>query len=339
MTFWADRSVVVIGGASFIGSHLVDRLALLGASVRVLDDFSSGTRQNLECHLHNPSVTIVEGDARDEATSRSIMQGADVVFHLAADHGGRGYVDTHQGACATNLGLDAAVFAAALKSSVGKVVYASSGCVYPNYMQTDVNADLYLSEDMVGPPHDADGMYGWAKLMGEKTLAAFHRDYGLKAASCRYFTVYGERGVENHSIMSMIARACVGQSPFEVWGDGEQIRNWTYVSDIVEGTMLAAQHIDDGTAVNLGTMERTRVATAARMILDYLGLSTEIVFRPDLPVGPVNRVADNSFARELLQWSPKVAFRDGLHKTIDWYRATRRPAEIHARLERLLVGR
>ena len=86
---------------------------------------------------------------------------------------------------------------------------------------------------MVGPPYDADNMYGWAKLMAEMTLQAYHRDFGLKSASCRFFTVYGERGVENHAVIAMIARAFVRQDPFEVWGDGTQIRNWTYVGDIV----------------------------------------------------------------------------------------------------------
>src|SRR5438309_9313189 len=99
-------------------------------------------------------------------------------------------------------------------------------------------------------------MYGWGKLMGKLTLRAYVRDWGLRGASCRYFTVYGERGKEDHAVIAMIARAFTRQDPFEIWGNGEQIRNWTYVRDIVEGTILTAELIDDGTAVNLGTMER-----------------------------------------------------------------------------------
>ena len=130
------------------------------------------------------------------------------------------------------------------------------------YMQTDAQKEIYLREEDVKPPHDADNMYGWAKLMAELTLQAYHREHGLGAASCRYFTVYGPRGVENHAVIAMIARAFVGQNPFEVWGNGQQIRNWTYVDDIVSGTILAAEKINDGTAVNLGTMERVRVIDA-----------------------------------------------------------------------------
>jgi nucleoside-diphosphate-sugar epimerase len=178
---------------------------------------------------------------------------------------------------------------------------------------------LYLTEDLVGPPYDADNLYGWAKLMGEMTLRAYHAESGMKCASCRYFTVYGDRGHENHAVIAMIARAFVRQRPFVVWGTGEQIRNWTHVSDIVSGTILAAERIDDGTAVNLGTMERTRVIDAAREVLRYTGHDAEIELHPEMPTGPLNRVADNALAKKLLGWEPQVMFNDGLHRTIDWY--------------------
>ena len=93
----------------------------------------------------------------------------------------------------------------------------------------------------------------------------------MKTASCRYFTVYGERGIENHAVIAMIARAFIKQDPFVVWGTGEQIRNWTYVGDIVSGSLLAAEIIDDGSAVNLGTTERTRVLDAVSEVLKYTG--------------------------------------------------------------------
>ena len=213
------------------------------------------------------------------------------MFHLAADHGGRGYVDLHQAACATNLTLDGTLFRAAHKVGVDKVVFwLISGMVSPNHLQTDPAEVLYLSEDKVGPPYNADNMYGWAKLMSEMTLAAYYRDHGSSPASCGDFTVYGDRGHENHAVIAMIARAFVRQDPFVVWGNGEQIRNWTHVSDIVSGTILAAERIDDGTAVNIGTMERTRVIDAVQEVLRYTGHDPEIAFHPEMPVGPMNRV-------------------------------------------------
>src|SRR5215470_11697748 len=122
--------------------------------------------------------------------------------------------------------------------------------------------------------------------MGELTLKAYCREHGLAAASCRYFTVYGPRGVENHAVIAMIARSFIRQTPFEVWGDGTQIRNWTYIDDIVEGTILAGEKINDGTAVNLGTMERIRVLDAAKMVCEFTGFNAEIKLLTSMPTGP-----------------------------------------------------
>jgi nucleoside-diphosphate-sugar epimerase len=329
----------VTGGASFIGFHLVDALVEQGAQVRVVDNLSSGKLENLKSHLEDGRVDFRQADLLEPKTADEVVKGIEVVFHLAADHGGRGYVDLHQAACATNLILDGILFRAAYRAGVEKIVYASSGCVYPNHLQTDPKQILYLTEDMVGPPFDADNMYGWAKLMGEMTLRAYHKDWGMKSASCRYFTVFGERGHENHAVIAMIARAFVKQDPFIVWGNGQQIRNWTHVSDIVSGTLLAAEKIEDGTAVNLGTMERTRVIDAVHEVLRYTGHTARIELHPEMPTGPLNRVADNSLAKKMLGWEPKVPFLDGLRRTIDWYFANKDREEVAASLNSKLTER
>jgi nucleoside-diphosphate-sugar epimerase len=336
---WKNRKTLVTGGASFIGSNLVNSLAARGAIVRVIDDLSSGKMENISDLIKSGKVEFVEGDLREMDVAERAVDGMSVVFHLAADHGGRGYVDLHQAACAVNLMLDGMVFRACHEAKVDKVVYASSGCVYPNHIQTDPSEILYLTEDKVGPPYDADNMYGWAKLMAEMTLRAYYKDWGMKSASCRYFTVYGPRGVENHAVIALIARAFIGQDPFIVWGTGEQIRNWTYIDDIVRGTILAAEKIDDGTAVNLGTMERIRVMDAVHDILRAFGRTPKIELHPEMPTGPLNRVADNSLAKKLLGWEPKVMFEEGLRRTIDWYVSTRKRDEVSAKLETMLTER
>ncbi len=330
---WKNMRILVTGGASFIGSHLVDLLLAKEARVRVVDDLSSGRRENLEGHLNQGRVEFIPSDLREPGVARETLREIQVVFHLAADHGGRGYVDLHQAGPASNLFLDGLVFWEARRAGVEKIVFASSGCVYPNFLQGHVDREIYLSEGQVAPPYDADNLYGWAKLMAELTLKAYAKEYGIKTASCRYFTVYGPRGVENHAVMAMIARAFIGQDPFEVWGDGTQIRNWTFVEDIVRGTVLAAEKIDDGTAVNLGTMERIRVIDAVHETLRYAGRTAKIKFLPDMPVGPLNRVADNALAKRVLDWEPRVNFVDGLHRTIDWYFRTKNQDEV-----RLILG-
>jgi UDP-glucose 4-epimerase len=337
--FWKARQVLVTGGASFIGSALVDALVERGAKVRVADNLTSGKRENIERHIREGTVELVEGDLLRQDFVRQAVRDCEVVFHLAADHGGRAYLEFHQAAVSTNLTLDGLVFLACRETKVAKVVYASSGCVYPNHLQTDPSETVYLQEDMVGPPYEADNIYGWAKLMGEMTLRAYYRGWGMKSASLRYFTVYGERGHENHAVIAMIARAYLKQDPFVVWGNGEQIRNWTHVSDIVQGTLLAAEKIDDGTGINLGTMERTRVIDAVHEVLRYTGHRAKIELHPEMPTGPLNRVADNSLAKKLLGWEPAIQFRDGLHKTIDWYFSTKKREEVTLAVDRMLTER
>jgi nucleoside-diphosphate-sugar epimerase len=334
----SNARTLVTGGTSFIGSHLVEGLASRVASVRVIDNLSSGRLEYLQ-PLLGREVEFLEGDLLDQDVARKALEGIDLVFHLAADHGGRGYVDLHQAACASNLALDGILFDAAARADVEKIVYASSGCVYPNFRGQDPDQILYLSENVAGPPFDADNMYGWAKLMAEMTLQAYARERDLKSASCRYFTVYGERGKEDHAVIAMIARAFIKQDPFIVWGDGQQVRNWTHVGDIVDGTIAAAEHIDDGTAVNLGTMERTRVIDAVHEVMAYTGHEAEIQLHPEMPTGPMNRVADNALAKSLLGWEPQVPFVKGLRQTIDWYFATKNRDEVAATLEASLTER
>jgi len=338
-TMWSGRQVLVTGGTSFIGSTLVDQLLDRGARIRVVDDLTSGRLENIQGHLSNGKVEFIQADLREPGVTRLAMQGVQTVFHLAADHGGRGYVDLHQAGPASNFFLDGLIFAEAVRAGVEKVVFASSGCVYPNFLQSDVKKEAYLTEDLTKGPNDADNTYGWAKLMGEFTLQAYAREGKIKSASCRYFTVYGPRGVENHAVIAMIARAFVGLDPFEVSGAGTQIRKWTYVDDIVSGTILAGEKIDDGTPVNLGTMERVQVSEAVKMVMEMTGHKAQIKLRRDMPTGPLNRVADNSLAKKLLGWEPKVMFRDGLQRTIDWYYKTKDRAQVKKILDHMLTER
>lgn len=316
---WKKKKILITGGASFIGSHLTDALIQRGADIRIVDNFSSGKKENIIKYLKKKQIELIEGDLLDSTIAKKAVKKIDFIFHLAGDHGGRGYVDLHQAACSTNLTLDGNVFLAGVRAGVEKIIFASSGCVYPNFLQADLNKTIYLNENQVKPPYDADNMYGWAKLMAELTLKAYHKEWGIKTASCRFFTVFGERGKEDHAVIALIARAFIKQDPYIVWGNGQQVRNWTYVGDIVNGTIMTAEKIDDGTAINLGTKERIRVIDAVKEILHYTKQDPKIEFKPDMPVGPLNRIADNSLANKILGWKPKTKFIDGLHKTIDWY--------------------
>jgi len=151
---WKEKRVLVTGGASFISSHLIDLLVEKGTRhVRVVDDLSSGHLANIPSHLDSGAVELLEADLLTPGVPQQAVDGMQVVFHLAAIHGGRGFVDLHQAACAQNLALDGMLIKAAYEAKVEKFVFASSGFVYPNYLQADVTQELYLKEEMVGPPY------------------------------------------------------------------------------------------------------------------------------------------------------------------------------------------
>ena len=336
---WTGRRVLVTGGASFIGSHLTEALVRRGASVRVADNLSSGRRENLAEPLAQGSIEFMEVDLLDPRAVEQAVRGIEIVFHLAADHGGRGYIDTHQVQCSTNMILDGQLFRAAARAGVEKVTFASSACVYPADRMNDPDEVLYLTEDLVGPPYIPDSLYGWAKLMAELTLRAYCAEGRLQAAVLRYFPVYGPRCPESHALIAWIARAFLDEDPFLVWGTGQQIRNWTYVDDIVEATILAAEMIEDGTAVNAGVMERTRVVDAVRRVLALLDKNPRLVFDPSKPTGPYNRSCDNGLAARRLGWVPKIGFDEGVKKTIDWYYRTHERNVVAETLEHRLLER
>jgi UDP-glucose 4-epimerase len=335
----AGETILVTGGASFIGSHLVEDLVAAGADVRVADDFSSGRNENLAAVWDE--IEVMEGDLRDPFFARKATEGVDRVFHLAADHGGRGYISKYPANCATNMALDVTVFEAAVENGVGKITFASSACAYP----TDIQRErVPLREDMISFEERggafADETYGWAKLMGELSLRAFHEQYGVDAASVRIFTAYGPRENESHAIIALMAKAYAGQDPFQIWGDGEQTRNFTYVKDITRALVLASEHVTDGSAVNAGVPDYISINEASEAIFDELGWRPErIDYMTDKPVGVKHRAADTTRARELLGWEPEYSLEEGIAETLEWYVATHERESVRRDLETLLTSR
>lgn len=344
MNSWEGRKVLVTGGASFIGSHLVDRLVALGATVRVADDLSSGRLENLQ--HSRATIDFREGDLRDRHFTTEVMRSMEVVFHLAACHGGRGFIDTHPADCASNLVLDGIVFDEAWRSGVGRICYASSACVYPVQHQVAPadGALVYLKEEWADPfKHGcagADGEYGWAKLMGEMTLRAYGKQHGMQSVACRLFTAYGERENETHAVIALIAKAFVRMDPYEIWGNGQQDRNFTYVGDIVEGMIRACERVTDASAVNVGTAEHIKIIDAVQMIFADTGFTPQsTTFDTAKPVGVFSRAADLTRARALLSWEPTTSFREGLRRTIEWYYRSHDTADVASRLRHLLTER
>lgn len=311
--------IVITGGASFIGSHLTENLLQLGHDITVLDDFSTGSAENLSAVSED--INIIEGSAEDKDTLRRALEGKEALFHLAAKHGGRGYIESHELECLSNIGLDYNVFCQAAKAGIEKIVYASSACVYPTNLQ---EREVWLKEADAGWMEPggafADGAYGWAKFMSEMQLDIVKREYGIRGAAARIFTAYGERENLTHALPALVAKAMQKMDPFPVWGDGEQTRNFTYVGDTVRGLLhlldYAPEYGQEG-AVNVGLSEHISINELLEEIFSLLDWRPEkIEYQKDAPVGVRYRASDNTLSQELFSWEPDTSLQEGLRRTI-----------------------
>jgi UDP-glucose 4-epimerase len=336
---WNGVSVLVSGGASFIGSHLVEELLKLGANVIVADDFSSGRLENLATCKNQ--VKIHRVNLREYGEAIRVIPEKSIVFHLAAEHGGRAFIDTHPFECWSNISLDQIVFRAAVKQNCRKIVYASSACVYPVELQSK-GQRVWLREEDAGFYEDkraADGEYGWAKLIGEATISSLVKQKGTKAAIARIFSAYGPRENETHAVLAWIARAFVKQDPYEIWGDGKQERNFTYVGDIVEGLVRLAERVDDGTAVNLGQDIGITIDEGVQLVCRLMNHEPTFKYDSSKPVGVYARLADLTRAKNILNWTPRTSFESGLAPTVKWYLANRDREFVGKNLNNILFER
>jgi nucleoside-diphosphate-sugar epimerase len=336
---WKDTNILVTGGASFIGSHLVDKLISLGANVTVVDNLSSGKIENL-----NESWDKIKFIKKDlgyiqKDDIKSIFNDQEKVFHLAAVHGGRGYISMHPADTCSNLAIDHHVFEACVNSNVERVVFASTACVYPTILQDKIGSDYKLKEEDSNPFNldgfmSADLEYGWGKLMSEIQMISFKKQYGLKGCPVRFVTAYGPRENKTHAIIALIYKAVEKMDPYEIWGDGNQERDFTYVEDIVEGSILAAQKISDCTPINLGTGKRFKIIEVVQMICKILNWKpTRFKFDSSKPVGALSRALDNFKAKKMLGWQPRFTLEEGLKRTIEWYlKADKRHGKVSAKV-------
>jgi UDP-glucose 4-epimerase len=176
--------------------------------------------------------------------------------------------------------------------------------------------------------------------MAEMALNAYHRQYGVKTSAVRIFTAYGPRENETHAIIALIAKAFVRMDPYVIWSTGEQDRNFTYVQDIVDSMILAAEKIEDGSSVNAGRDDRITINEAAEFIFDIVEWRPKRI-KHDLskPQGVASRAADLTRASRLLGWKPIVSYGDGFKKTIEWYFSNKNEKDVKANLDRLLLER
>jgi len=309
----------VTGGAGFIGSHLVKRLLDEGRDVVVADDFSRGSVLNLldlGVRIDCPRV-----DLRDYRRALEVVEGADVVYHLAARVGSVEYLHGSElaelRALQDNLVIDANVFRACIERKVRKIIYASSVSVYPIDLQEKLGA-VFKEDDL--RYCNPEGGYGWAKLLGEIQLGWMK---GIDIGIARIFNIYGPcaaLGETAQVIPALIYKAIMYPGvDFVVWGDGDQTRCFTYVSDCIDALlMLEESGSNPPLIVNVGSDEPVPVRVLAEKIVEISGKDITIKYDPSMPVGPLSRAADMMRAENLLGWSPKVSLEEGLKDTYRW---------------------
>jgi UDP-glucose 4-epimerase len=300
----AGRIVLVTGGGGFIGSHLADALLERGLAVRVLDNFLTGNRKNL-----NPRAELVEADIREPAAIEPAFAGVDCVFHTAAlPRVGLSIerpVETHL----VNVVGTLNVLMAARAAGVRRVVYSGSSSVYGEQAgeQPGEQPRLALSETMTPNPLSP---YALQKLMAEEYVRIFHRLYGLGALSLRYFSVYGPRmDLEGAyaTVIGAFLRARREGRPLEIRGDGGQRRDFTHVRDVVRANLAAMDCAhEDGSAINVGRGEALSVNRIAELVG---GPRVNVAPRPG---EPRDTLADLVRSRAIFGWSPEIATEDGV---------------------------
>ncbi|MBI3653849.1 MAG: NAD-dependent epimerase/dehydratase family protein [Acidobacteria bacterium] len=309
------QRVVVTGGAGFVGSNIVRRLLKEGATVIVLDDFYTGDESNLP--KDNAKLEVIKGSVTDFDLTRDVVKGAAVVFHEAARNiivSTRNPREDYE----VNIGGTLNVLLAVRECRVPRMVYASSASVYGNPRYLPINEDD--STNMLSP-------YAVSKFAGENYCKAFYESYGLSTAMVRYSNVYGPAQRPDNPYCGVIAKffetAMAGQAP-RIHGDGEQTRDFTYIDDVVDATLLAGfSPKAEGQVYNVGTGRETSVNQLARMIIQITGTAVEPEYVDRRDIDNIRRrVVNIEKIRRELRWSPSVIIEKGLQYTYQWLQET-----------------
>lgn len=306
-------SVLITGGAGFIGSHLADRLLEENYRVIVYDNFDSfysGKISNIEHNRNNPNYSLIKEDILNHAALSSKLQGIDIVFHLAAQAGVRYCIENPVKAHNVNVTGTINVLMAARENKVKKIVYASSSGIFGQlkYVPIDENH-----------PTNPNSPYSATKLAAEKYCLAFHEVYDMDITCLRYFSVYGPRGRPDQVIYKF-AHALIDQKQPIIYGNGQQTRDFTYVDDIVDATIRAATVKEStGEVFNIGYGREITIQDVLGTVSKTLH-TAEIkptylkTYRGEFP----RTYADNRKAAKLLSWKPKTPFEDGVNQYIQW---------------------
>jgi nucleoside-diphosphate-sugar epimerase len=300
---------LVTGGAGFIGSHITDRLLADGHRVRILDNFSTGKQENIPA---SDAVEVITGDVGDYETVRTAMAQVDMVFHEAAIASVPETVGNPLASERVNYRGTLNILEAARTTDVQRVIFACSAAVYGDL------PELPKREDMPLKPLSP---YAVDKLASEHACQMYYHLYGLETVSLRYFNVFGPRQDPSSpysGVISIFSAALNHNKQPAIYGDGEQTRDFVYVSDVVEANIRAAtSNTAPGKAINVATGGTLSITDLLKTICDIKGQPFEPIYKPGREGDIKHSRADISAAREYLDWQPVVGFEDGLRKLFE----------------------
>ena len=313
------QKAIVCGAGGFIGGHLVKYLRESGVDVvRAVD-----VRPLEDWYQTTDGVENLNMDLKELAACQIAAKGVDLVYQLAADMGGMGFIENNKALCMLSVLTNTHMLMAAREQGVKRFFYSSSACVYNGEKQVNANV-VPLKESDAYPALPEDG-YGWEKLFSERMCRHFEEDYGLVARVARYHNVYGPEGTWTGGREKAPAAICrkvieaknSGNLEINIWGDGHQTRSFMYVDDCVKGTqMIMESEIDE--PINLGSDELVTINQLVDLAEEIGGVKLKRTYNLDAPKGVNGRNSDNTMILDRLGWEPSIRLRDGLEKTYRW---------------------
>lgn len=314
-----NDAIVVAGGGGFIGAHLVKQLLSEGhRNVRAVDRAPLHEWHQTSRDAENLVLDLTMGDACNKA-----LVGAKIVYNLAADMGGMGFIEANKARCMLSVLINTHLLQSAHRHGIESYFFSSSACVYAADKQLTPNTEP-LRESDAYPAEPEDG-YGWEKLFSERMCRHFTEDFGLRTRVARYHNVYGPHGTwiggrekAPAAICRKVAEAQVsGHHEIEIWGDGQQTRSFTYIDDCIDGTRKIMDSEVDF-PINLGSAEMVTINELVDVVQDIAGIRVSRSYDLDAPKGVRGRNSDNTLILDRLGWEPSIPLRDGLERTYRW---------------------
>jgi len=318
------RKILVAGAGGFIGGHLVRQLESQGHDVVAVDikEFESWYQ------LPNNSGPV-QRDLTLRESTLEVTQGVDWVFNLACNMGGMGFIENNKALCMESVLINTHLLQASRDNDVKRFFFASSACVYAATHQDSLSMEPLKEQDAY-PAEPEDG-YGWEKLFSERMCRHFEEDYGLQVRIARYHNVYGPLGTFDGgrekapaAAARKIAELALGRAnEIEIWGDGQQLRSFTYIDDCLKGTMMLMES-DHSAPLNIGSSETVSIQGLYDVILRITNISKEDVkfkYLLNAPQGVLGRSSNNDKCKEVLNWAPDISLEKGLQSTYNWVKS------------------